>query len=54
MTTYRAYIIRFQHPERGAGFAEIVAATEAEAREDFEHRYPGYGIISSHPKPIKP
>jgi len=47
------YIIRFDAPEYGAGFAEVVAATEADAREDFQRRFPHYNILSAHIKPKK-
>jgi len=50
----RVYIIRFQDPNHGAGFAELVAGTEADAREEFEHKWPEVAILSSHEKPGKP
>lgn len=46
----RPYIIRFNSP-RGSAFAEIVEATELEARETFERLNPDCEIMSSHPKP---
>lgn len=49
----RAYIIRYNDPQHGSSFAEIVAATEADAREDFERRYPTLSIIGSHEKPTR-
>lgn len=45
------YIIRFAHPERGSAHAEVLAQTEADAREDFERRNPECTIISSFVKP---
>ena len=47
----RTYIIRFNHPVHGSIYAEVVAGTEADAREDFERRFPDCKILSSHEKP---
>lgn len=49
----RAFVIRFNDPERGTVHAEVVAETEADAREDFEHRRPGCEVIASYQKPVK-
>ncbi|HZG83869.1 hypothetical protein [Paenibacillus sp.] len=47
----KTYIIRFNHPERGTISAEVVAGTEADAREDFAQRHPHCEIIGSNAKP---
>lgn len=49
----RTYVVRFNHPIHGTVTAEVVAATEADARGDIERRYPSCDILSSHIKPRK-
>ncbi len=49
----RTYIIRFNHPVHGSIHAEIVAGTEADAREDFDRRFPDCEILTSFEKPHK-
>jgi len=49
----KTYIIRFSSDD-GSGHAEVVADTEADAREDFERRFPDREIVSAYVKPVKP
>jgi hypothetical protein len=50
----RTYVIRSNHPEHGSISTEIVAATEADARADFERLYPDSEILASFVKPRVP
>lgn len=49
----KTYIIRFTDGD-GSGYAEVVADTEADAREDFKRRFPDREIVSAYVKPAKP
>lgn len=49
----KTYVIRFNLPDHGTVFCEIIAATTADAREDFERRFPNCDVLSSHVKPLK-
>ncbi|GBF73087.1 hypothetical protein PA598K_01372 [Paenibacillus sp. 598K] len=49
----QTYVIRLIHPEFGSCSAEVPAATEADAREDIERRFPDCDIIGCYVKPTK-
>ncbi|WP_236575987.1 hypothetical protein [Paenibacillus sp. USDA918EY] len=49
----QTYVIRFNHPDHGTVSCEIIAGTMADAREDFERRYPNCDLLSMHVKPYK-